>query len=110
MLNNTDLINDVKNGSLALSKEDFTTDFDKRVFEAMTECEGVFEEGALNGIFNEREFSYIMKIKMRRNSLGDNSKDILAQLINNLKEEKELSQEEDPVKHLQKLMELKRKE
>ena len=110
LLNNTDLVNEVKNGSQKLSKEDFTTEFDRRVFESIIECEGVFEEGALNGIFNEREFSYIMKIKMRRNSLGDNSKDILAQLINNLKEEKELSQEEDPVKHLQKLMELKRKE
>ena len=109
LLNNTDLIKPVIDGTIDLKKEDFLTEFNRRIFVAMTESDGVFEEGALNGMLNEREFSYVMRIKMRRSELKDNGEEILSQLAANLKHEKALKQEEDPLKHLQMLMDLKKK-
>ncbi len=108
LLNNPDLLNDIKSGKVDLKKELFTTEFNKRVFSTMVEGEDGFDEGILNGVFKDKEFSYIMKIKMRRINLNDNGKIVLQQLIENLKEETESKQEDDPLKNLELLIQKKK--
>ena len=69
---------------------DFFTEFNRRVYEYIIskteESEGVFDEGWLSEAFNEGEMGRIVKMKIRRMELSNNSAETLRECVMRLKE------------------------
>ena len=86
--------------------EDFFTEFNRRVYEyiiSKTEAsEGVFDEGWLSEAFNEGEMGRIVKMKIRRMELSNNSAETLKECVTRLKEASNIKS----VKDIQDLEEL----
>lgn len=67
-------------GGIALTKEDFFTDFGKRVFEAVTEAEKSeqgFSFAAMGAFFTPDEMGRLVKLQQDRQGLQNNGKDVL---------------------------------
>ncbi len=79
----------VKEGRISLSREDFFSEFNRRVFEAAMACiqAGSFEFSSLNEVFAPDEMGRITGMMVRRRALTDNSPELLGDLIGRLRSE-----------------------
>lgn len=80
----------IKRGEIELCNDDFFTELNKRIFEKITELTdetGRFEFGALGESFTPDEMGRITELRIRREKLSVNSKEILLDSIAKLKNE-----------------------
>ncbi len=64
----------IRTGKFELSRDDFVSEFAKRVFEAIISAGDDFEIGALNEKFSEAEMSRIIKLQVARETLSVSDK------------------------------------
>lgn len=94
---------------LSLTAEDFLTEFNRRVFEAMTEGEGTADIGLLAERFTPDEISRITKMQVERTRLSRNGLDVLSDHIRILKNEKENPVAADELEDIKNLLSKKKK-
>jgi hypothetical protein len=103
----------VRRGKIALSEEDFFSEFNRRVFrEALARCpeDGGFDPACLNEIFDPDEMGRITSMSVRRRQLTDNSEELLVGMIEKLRAEtKRLKTEGDELSQIADILALKRK-
>lgn len=83
-----DYRHDAASGTLSLTADDFSTAFGRRVFEAICELEnseGGFSHAMLGQQFNVDEMGRIEKMEQERRKLGNNSREVLLTLVDNLR-------------------------
>ena len=82
-----DYRHDAASGALSLTADDFSTAFGRRVFEAicgLENSEGGFSRAMLGQQFNVDEMGRIEKMEQERRKLGNNSREVLLTLVDNL--------------------------
>jgi DNA primase len=82
---------------LGISSGDFVTDFNKRVFEKMSELGSNFDLGLIGDSFSQEEISRIVKNSVSRQSLTENNIGVLNDCLTrlrNIKQKESLSLEE----------------
>ena len=97
---------DAASGKAGLSADDFSTQFGRRVFEAICELERTeagFSKAMLGQSFSVDEIGRIEKLEVGRKDLAKNDKEVFLSCIQGLKQEKvKLSQSsDDPFADLQ---------
>ena len=83
-----DYRHDAASGALSLTADDFSTAFGRRVFEAicgLENSEGGFSRAMLGQQFNVDEMGRIEKMEQERRKLGNNSREVLLTLVDNLR-------------------------
>ena len=83
-----DYRHDAVSGALSLTADDFSTAFGRRVFEAicrLENSEGGFSHAMLGQQFNVDEMGRIEKMEQERRKLGNNSREVLLTLVDNLR-------------------------
>ena len=83
-----DYRHDAASGALSLTADDFSTAFGRRVFEAicgLENSEGGFSHAMLGQQFNVDEMGRIEKMEQERRKLGNNSREVLLTLVDNLR-------------------------
>lgn len=97
-------------GKYAILADDFVTQFNRRVFEKITELEsgGGYSFSLLDEYFDHDEISRIQGMDVKRRMLTDNGVKVFEDCIKALKEQKRLSIGDGGVDAIQKLLELKR--
>jgi replicative DNA helicase len=100
---------EIRRGRVALSEEDFLTEFGKRVFAAFTAFEGHFDIGMLSETFTQDEVSRIVKMQVDRNKLTRNDLAVLQDHIKTLKSESEDKSSEDELDDIRNLINKKKK-
>ena len=83
-----DYRHDAVSGALSLTADDFSTAFGRRVFEAicgLENSEGGFSRAMLGQQFNVDEMGRIEKMEQERRKLGNNSREVLLTLVDNLR-------------------------
>lgn len=100
----------VVSGKYAISGEDFVTQFNRRVFEKITELEsnGGYSFALLDECFDHDEISRIQGMDVKRRMLTDNGVKVFLECIEALKEQKKLTLGDGGVDAIKKLLELKR--
>ena len=102
----------VLSGNYKLETNDFVTDFNRRVFDAVMrlEKEGGYSFSLLGEVFNTDEISRIQSMDVKRRMLTDNGAEVFSKCIEALKEQKVQSSTdgEDTLDSIQKLLEMKR--
>lgn len=91
MLLHPENIKNVCKEPVCLTCDDFVTEFNRRVFEALVRHAGdddVFDEGFISSEFNEAETGRIIKMKVRRMELSNNTVDVLRECVAKLRESK----------------------
>ena len=85
-------------GTAGLTADDFTTEFSRRVFNAICELERTeagFSKAMLGQSFSVDEIGRIESIEQKRHALATNTKEVFAQGVKNLKDAKKNSEESD---------------
>ncbi len=80
----------IKKGKLALSEEDFFSEFGRKVFrESLARCDetGKFDISLLNEVFDTDAMGRITSMVVRRRQLKENSEALLCDMISKLREE-----------------------
>ena len=86
------------NGSAELSEDDFSTEFSRRVFNAICELERTeegFSKAMLGQSFSVDEIGRIESIEQKRHALSTNTKEVFAEGVKNLKDAKKNSESAD---------------
>lgn len=94
-----------------LTAEDFVTDFNRCVFEKIVfhaKTDEVFDESFLSAEFSEEETGRIIKMKVRRMQLSNNTDEVIDECINKLRECKEKKAVND-INDLKEMIENKRR-
>ncbi len=74
----------IQEGKISLSSSDFLTEFNKRVFEELIKYDnGYFDQS----VFTEDEVGRIVKMRVARMSLGDNSEQVFRECVEMLQSE-----------------------
>ena len=87
---------EVASGKLALSTDDFMTEFGRRVFEAMMtleQSEGGFSKAMLGQFFSIEEIGRIERIELDRRQLANNDRAVFLSCLDALKREREKESE-----------------
>lgn len=63
-----------KSGKIELSPDDFVTELDRRVYEAMLGCDGEFDIGMLNESFAPEEVARVVGMQVKRRDLANTEK------------------------------------
>ena len=71
IMNVPEFIELFRRGKIELSPDDFVTGLNRRLFEAMLECEGEFDLGRLNESFTPDEVSRAARIQVKRRDLSN---------------------------------------
>ena len=104
--------NGVAGGKIALSAEDFFSDFHKRVFEKMIELQSAdqYDFSMLGQYFSPDEMGRLQGLERKRRQLTENGNDVFAQCVEALKNEKRLSPEgeKDGIDEIRRLLESQR--
>ncbi len=100
----------VMDGKIALSENDFFTEFGKRVFTAVMEIakNPVFETALLGEYFSPEEQGRIMRYQLARQDLSENGSSVLAESVAVLKRETAQSTGDDPFGDLLSIIQNKR--
>ena len=104
----------VSTGQVALSTEDFVTDFHRRVFEsvmALEESDGGFDFSLLGEYFTAEEMGRLSRLEQARRALSENGTSVLRAAIETLRCEKERRAAKDapPVDSIHMILAGKRK-
>ena len=104
----------VSTGQVALSTEDFVTDFHRRVFEsvmALEESDGGFDFSLLGEYFTAEEMGRLSRLEQARRALSENGTSVLRAAIETLRREKERRAAKDapPVDSIHMILAGKRK-
>ena len=86
----------VASGDAGLTADDFSTEFGRRLFEALCELENSeygFSKAVLGQMFDLDEMGKIEQIEQQRRKLSRNDQDVLDDCIRTLREEKEKNAE-----------------
>ena len=100
---------EIRRGKIALTEEDFMTEFGKRVFSVLTSFEGHFDIGILSEIFSQDEVSRIVKMQVDRNKLTRNDLAVLQDHIQTLKSESAYRPSDDALDDIKNLINKKKK-
>ena len=100
---------EIKRGRILLAKEDFLTEFGKRVFMAFMSFDGHFDIGMLSETFSQDEVSRIVKMQVDRSKLTKNDLAVLKDHIDTLKRESEDGPSDDALDDIKNLINKKRK-
>ncbi|MCQ2436112.1 MAG: DNA primase [Clostridia bacterium] len=98
----------VKNGDIALTVDDFVTEFNRRVFAAVISDDGGTDLGMLSQIFNVDEISRIQSMMEGRADLNRNDEKTLIDNINALHDAAEIKSEQDDIAATMKLIQKKK--
>lgn len=101
----------VASGKIALSYEDFSSDFHKRVFEKILtlQKENQFDFSLLGEFFSPDEMGRLQGLEQKRRMLTENGIEVFKQCVETVKAEKKLSAGEDSgVDEIRRLLESKR--
>jgi len=90
-----ELADKIKKGSIALSGENFKTEFNRRVFSSILGIEGKADIGMLGAEFSVDEIARIVEMTEKRAELNDNSEKVLMQNIEALKSQEKLPDGDD---------------
>jgi len=104
-----EFVAEIKKGQIALGTEDFVTQFNKRVFEAILGCEGVCDIGILGQDFTVEEIDRITAMQVKRASLTKNDRDVLADNMRTLKSEAAEKSSSDELEDIKNLLNIKKK-
>lgn len=97
--------------SVGLTADDFVTEFNRRVFEAVishARKDESFDEGFLSAEFSEAETGRIIKMKVRRMELANNTETVMKECVAKLRESKSKKDIND-VNDLKEMIENKRR-
>lgn len=97
--------------SVGLTADDFATEFNRRVFEAIishARKDESFDEGFLSAEFSEAETGRIIKMKVRRMELANNTETVMKECVAKLRESKSKKDIND-VNDLKEMIENKRR-
>jgi len=100
---------EIRRGRIALSEEDFLTEFGKRVFSALMSFEEHFDIGMLSENFNQDEVSRIVKMQVDRNRLTKNDLAVLQDHVKTLKSESAEKPSDDALDDIKNLINKKKK-
>ncbi len=98
-----DMRSDVASGKLSLTEEDFVTEFGRRAFSeicALERTEGGFSKAMLGLAFTPEEVGKLESIEQSRRRYTRNDRDVLVECIDNLRQEKEMSQNSDDLEFI----------
>ncbi len=99
-------------GKVALSAEDFFSDFHRRVFEKIIsmQAEDQYDYSLLGQYFNPDEMGRLLGLEQKRRVLTENGKSVFLQCVEALKKEKKLSSSSDEggIDEIRRLLESKR--
>ena len=100
----------VVSGKLMLSADDFFSSFHTKVFEKIIELElqGEFDFSLLGQYFSPEEMGRLEGLMQKRRELSVNGVEVLSQCIETLKKEKSLSNGEDSISDILRMLETKR--
>lgn len=104
-----ELVQEIKKGRLALGADDFVTQFNKRVFEAILGCEGKCDIGLLGQDFTVEEIDRITAMQVKRASLTKNDLEVLADNVRTLKSEAAEKNRSDELEDIKNLLNIKKK-
>ena len=91
MLMFDDIRHSAANGSAGITKDDFVTDFGRKVFEVLCELENSengYSEAMLGQVFNIDEIGRIKKLEIERMQLAKNDTEVFMTAVEGLKNEK----------------------
>ena len=107
-------IGNIKSGKLKLDAEDFFSEFNRKVFKeiiARSDDTRAFDFGSLGEVFDPDSMGRITRMTIRRRQLTDNGEDVLAGLIQRLREDAEkrrLEENGDTMAEIQRILAEKR--
>ncbi len=104
-----EFMGDIRKGRIALTGDDFLTEFNRRVFEALMSFEEHFDIGMLSEIFTQDEVSRIVKMQVNRASLTKNDLSVLEDHIKTLKSESAAIPAADALDDIKNLINRKKK-
>ena len=104
-----EFVSEIRRGRVALTEDDFLTEFGKRVFTALTSFEDRFDTGMLSETFTQDEVSRIVKMQVDRNKLTKNDLAVLQDHIKTLKSEAEDKPSDDALDDIKNLINRKKK-
>lgn len=104
-----ELVPEIKKGQIALAADDFVTQFNKRVFEAILNCEGRCDIGLLGQSFSLEEIDRITAMQVKRASLTKNDREVLADNVRTLKSERAEKSGTDELEDIKNLLNIKKK-
>ncbi len=89
---------DAANGKAGITADDFSTEFNRRVFTAICELEATdagFSKAMLGQSFSLDEIGRIESMEQKRHALKSNSRDVFDEVVKNVKQIKESGDESD---------------
>ena len=104
-----ELVPEIRKGRVSLAADDFVTQFNKRVFEAILGCEGKCDIGLLGQDFSVEEIDRITAMQVKRASLTKNDLDVLADNVRTLKSAAAEKNGTDELEDIKNLLNIKKK-
>lgn len=104
-----ELVPEIKKGRVPLAADDFVTQFNKRVFEAILDCEGKCDIGLLGQDFSVEEIDRITAMQVKRASLTKNDLEVLTDNVRTLKSEAAEKNGTDELEDIKNLLNIKKK-
>ena len=104
-----ELVPEIKKGRVPLAADDFVTQFNKRVFEAILDCEGKCDIGLLGQDFSVEEIDRITAMQLKRASLTKNDLEVLTDNVRTLKSEAAEKNGTDELEDIKNLLNIKKK-
>ena len=104
-----ELVPEIRTGRVSLAADDFVTQFNKRVFEAILGCEGKCDIGLLGQDFSVEEIDRITAMQVKRASLTKNDLDVLADNVRTLKSAAAEKNGTDELEDIKNLLNIKKK-
>ncbi len=103
-----EFLDGIRRGEPALGAEDFLTEFNRRVYEALLETDGVADIGILAERFSLDEVARITKMQVERSRLTRNDMDVLRDHIRTLKAEAPKEPSADELSDIRELLNKKK--
>ena len=104
-----ELVPEIRKGRVSLAADDFVTQFNKRVFEAILGCEGKCDIGLLGQDFSVEAIDRITAMQVKRASLTKNDLDVLADNVRTLKSAAAEKNGTDELEDIKNLLNIKKK-
>ena len=104
-----ELVPEIRKGRVSLAADDFVTQFNKRVFEAILGCEGKCDIGLLGQDFSVEEIDRITAMQVKRASLTKHDLDVLADNVRTLKSAAAEKNGTDELEDIKNLLNIKKK-
>lgn len=104
-----ELVSEIRKGRITLTADDFVTQFNKKVFEAILGCEGKCDIGLLGQDFSIEEIDRITAMQVKRASLTKNDLEVLADNVQTLKSEAAEKKGASELEDIKNLLNIKKK-